>query len=407
MESNLRYTFDEVFAHVKFDYKLQKAIHSLQVGFVNKNEEHMHFFGGCLLGVQVVRFTAKNNDDIFDTLGVDEESLTAKVRMITTINHDFVVSSDILNLTLMYCVYRFKASLALNRDARELGARDCLLLFLYRCMTSLLSNYFKYPADPKIAQATYNTLSNKYLIKKMGSWQEVFLYRANEALNDEGIHGITFNKFDSDEGIVITINDIRNRIKDMVKNIYAVFKKVHVSGEKVHTTTATGIDSEGIDIIKDRLNGPDIYNAYIMKILADKNSFIKEELLAVIDGIQPNSQLKALRHTLEWLSVHIHHEHTDLVEKFIKLVLTYTIQYLYSNEIVLKQYNDMLSLTVAIKNLYMSSRASDESLLEIRELGKHIVVYSENISNEQNIATIRNGVILYICLRAFSKSYYT
>jgi hypothetical protein len=241
----------------------------------------------------------------------------------------------------------------------------------------------------------------------MGSWQEVFLYRANEALSDVGIHEDTFKRFDSDEGIVITINDVRNRIKDMVKNIYAVFKKVHVSGEKVHTSTATGKDGEGVDIIKDKLNGPDMYTTYVLKILADKNSFIKEELLGVIDGIQPNSQLKALRHTLEWLSLHIHHEHTDVVEKFIKLVLTYTIQYLYNNDIVLKQHNDMMALTVAIKNLYMSSRASDESLLEIRDLGKRIVVYSENIANEQNISTIRNGMILYICLRAFSKSYYT
>mgnify|MGYP000662071918 CR=1 FL=1 len=49
--------FERVCEHVKFDVALAQRVIEFQIAFVNKNEEHMAFFGGNLTGVHVVRFT--------------------------------------------------------------------------------------------------------------------------------------------------------------------------------------------------------------------------------------------------------------------------------------------------------------------------------------------------------------
>ena len=56
MRLTLLEAFTELFGHIKFDEALAKGLYNYQVGYVTQNREHMEFFGGNLLGVNIVRF---------------------------------------------------------------------------------------------------------------------------------------------------------------------------------------------------------------------------------------------------------------------------------------------------------------------------------------------------------------
>ena len=70
---NVKTIFDTECSHLKFDKKLGALIARYVLDFINKNSDHMTFFGGNLTGVQIVRFTDEDRNRWFtDILGTDE-----------------------------------------------------------------------------------------------------------------------------------------------------------------------------------------------------------------------------------------------------------------------------------------------------------------------------------------------
>ncbi len=399
--------FEELCRDIRFDKKLASEFYKYQIGFVNKNEEHVLFFGGNLLGVQVLRFTDSDYNTLFDDiLNVDPNVLKEMIKEDPNINQNFVVSSDEFNLTCFYAAHKFLTSKYLDDKTRLRAAKDVMLIYQYRIMSSLLYHYFRYPADPDIAQATYANLSNRFLIKKLGSWQELFNYRADEIVREDGLHKHVLSKFDNDGDIVNMVNDTQGRIRDIVKNIYAEFKKVHVSGERIDVSSSTEITLDGKDVIRDKIHGPDIYSKYILSLIADEHTFIKEELFSIVVQAMPGVNIRMFRSMLEWMSIESHSHHGKDIEKFIHQVLLYTIEYLYTDGSILKQTRDLVALTINIRNLYLASRSSDMELQEIRDLGTKIIKHSMPSIGSAMVSSVRTSIILYIALRAFTKHYY-
>lgn len=408
MTKTLLEVFNKIFSHVKFNQELAKNIYRFQVGFVNKNNEHMEFFGGNLLGVHVVRFTERDTTTFFnDVLDVDYLEIAEAIKEVDAINPEFKVSSDTLNLTCMYVIHRFLTTPSLDEARRTRAASDTALIFNYRCFTALLAHYFRYPVDPKTAQAVYMSLSQRFLIKKLGSWQEVFSYRATEFISKDGIWYTVLSTFTDDYGVVRAINDGQGRIRDMMKNITAEFKRVHGNGEKIGTTSNTIVDIDGNEVIRDRVHGPEMYMNYLISVLPDKNSFIKEELVSVIVKIVESIQSRNFKLTLEWFSKHSNDEHRALVDNFVKMTLIYSIEYLSKHGYLLRNSKDLVGIMSKLKGLYLSSRSTDDNLTQIRDDGRTIVRLACGHISEQAGASVRTGLILYICLRAFTKHYYT
>lgn len=404
----LKSFFDETFSHLTFDSYLAKELYRFQVAFVNKSSEHMEFFGGNLLGVQVVRFTDRDTQRFFgDILNVDVFALKEAIDGLPGIDPNWKVSSDPLNLTTMYLMHRFMTATDMQEAQRERAAIDVALIFNYRVITALLAHYFKYPADPKIAQAVYANLSNRYLIKRLGSWQEVFMYRAKELMAKEGIWFETLNSFSPDKDVVDMVNDSQGRIRDMMKNIYAEFKLAHTAGDKILTTTSVGMDMDGTEVIKDRVHGPEMYQNYLLSVLADQNSFIREELVWVVCKVMSGMQVRGFRTVLTWLSQHASDTHHATVDKFVKNTLIYSIDYLSRHGYLLRDSKDLAGITSKLKNLYLASRSTDSELAEIRDSGSIIVKEACGKTSDQAAAAIRTGLILYVCLRAFTKHHYT
>lgn len=401
MSLTLKQVFDEHFAKTKFDGKFVKAIYQYQIGYVNRNPEHMEFFGSSLLGVHVVRFKDSDIAMLFDEVfDVDYHRLTSDIRKVPTIDHNFKVAGDVFNLTMMYVIHRCLTSPVLSDQQRHRAAYDSALIFFYRCIAAIQSYNFRYPADPRIAQAAYAKLSEKYLIKKLGTWHRVMDYRAEDLISKDSIHLKDLLKFTDDLATVYAISDSQGRIRDLYKNYYAVFAKVHTDGDSIAVTSGTWIDAEGEETIKEKTRSTEAYVNYMRNAIVDRHTFVRDELVGVIVKINSNTSFRMVKQTLMWMQEH-YSEGKDhkLIDEFMSLVIVQSL-YLIQNNMESKHMRDYPYILATLKNLHLSTRTTDPEVEKIRELGFDIVRKANGrVSDSLTLAT-RTSVILYLTLRA-------
>lgn len=400
--TTLKDVCDVYFENAIFDQAMAKRFYRYQFWYINKNAEHMQFFGGALLGVNVVRFTDADIAKFFEeVIDVDLIGLTGDIRKLKTINHTFKVGGDIFNLTLMYCLHRFLTSPKLKDKDRERGAYDTALIFFYRCAAALLSSYFTYPADPKLAQMAYANLSNKHLIKKLGSWNAVMNYRATDLSGAKGIHRPTFLDFKDDIANVYAITDSQNRIRDLIKNYYAEFDRARLAGERLGVTSSSWTDGEGEDSLKEKTNDVQGIITYIRGSMSDKHSFIKDELVRVVVNINVNTSFRMVKAVLSWLSDALADKKTSkLVDEFVSKVIVQSM-YFIDNQMELRNKNDYPYILKQLKNLYLSTRTTDPDIDIIRDLGYKLLKSFDPKASESLTLSTRTTIILYISLRAF------
>jgi hypothetical protein len=409
--AKIRDLYDELFVEVSFDHTLYAKVCNTEAQFVNKKQEHIEFFGGNLTGVEVVRFTQSDRDKLFhDLLHCDENELKERVYALKTdqdkplINQEWVVTSDVFNISCIWLIHRFDRSTILSeRERHEAKVRVASYLF-YKFLTSLLVHYFKFPADRDTAQATYEMLSYKYALKQFGSWGETIRDLAEKAVNKESIYSSVVEKMDDDERVVRMIGDLQGRIRDMLKNIYATFLKAHQGGHRISTTSAL-VESDGEMILKDHLKSPGVYARYLKGIVSDRNTFIRPELLDVISSVMHTLTPRLLLQTLEWTSDNYMKVSDGRIEKAIDIVLEHAIEYMQINRTMVR--TDLAGMIDKLRGAYMSSRSSDLKLLEARQLIAGLVKEATHTRNESMIATVRTAWMLYIVSRAYTLRYYT
>jgi len=407
MKENIKSVFERHCSHLKFDVQLAKKINEFQVWFANKNEDHMTFFGGHLTGVQIVRFTTQDRDSWFtDILGIDDLALEEDLHSLPSINPDYKVSSSVFNHTCTWLIHKFMNSPLLNDDQKHKAMMDCALVLYYRYLTSLLYKYFVYPADPQIAAATYAQLSYKYELKQHGTWFATLVARCEKLIEQNSIHYKTFKKYDSDIEIVYLLSDSQGRIRDMLKNIYAEFKKVHTQGTRIKVTSAL-VEHDGEMALRDTTKSLSAYTRYLHSIVSDEHTFVKEELIDLIDRVMKTMPPKLLRTSLQWCSNNQKFTPNKEITELIDITLVHSFGYLSNNRTILKETNDLALLISKLKGVYMSSRSSDTDLLLMRDKARSIVKQATGSKNESLIASIRTGLLLYITLRAFTMNHYS
>lgn len=399
--------FDEECSHLKIDSHLVRRLSDFQISFCQKNEEHMTFFGGNLTGVQIVRFTTQDVQKWFtDVLQVDDVILEEKVLELPTINEDFHISSDIFNISVIWVIHSIINSHHLTESQKEQGCLDAALILHYKFLTSLLYQYFKYSAKPETAAATYAQLSYKFAIKQHGSWSATLHARCKSLLSKESIHYEAFKRFTPDVAIVYILNDTQGRIRDMMKNIYSEFLRVHKEGDRI-ISTSSNISFDGKEILKDKTKNLTSYTRYLQSIISDKNTFIKDELLDIITNIQYTMSPKLLMKTLNWVSSNYRGTGDSLIEDFTNMCMTHSFGYMTDHQNIIRETNNLASLIANLRGVYMSSRSTDVELLAIREKGEKIVTLATGIKNDSVIASVRTGLLLYLVLRAFTKNHYS
>ena len=409
-------TIKSVFAgltgDIPIDAKFIQRIHEYRVSFQNRNSDHIAFFGGNLLGVSPIRFLPSDRNRWFDdVLTIDDLALQDELYKLPVINPEHKVASDVMNLSCIWAMYAIHSSTHLSPSQKEAAIMDVALVLQYKFLTSIMWRNFKYPADPAIAQATYNALTRKFALKVCGSWQALLVQRAKDITAHSSIHYRTYTTFSPDSstgGIIYMVNDIQGRLREIVKAMVAVFYRVKNEGTRVMLNKSTEIEEGGIVLVKDVDRPGSSYLRYAHEIIDDKSTFIREELVKIIVDAMHTMPPRLFNEVLEWLSVN---HRAPAVSKKIDRLLDETVLYAYhfvSEQKALQgTHQGLVNTLVKLRALYMASRMVDPTLILTRDLSESLVKSAVSTKNATVIASLRTAVQLYIVLRVLTKRYYT
>lgn len=410
MSSAIKAVFESHCANLAIDKALAKRLHAFSINFINKNADHTEFFGGNLTGAHVVRFLDADKNRWFEDIldGADEEELRERIHVLPVVNGPngvFQVSGDPMNLSCVWLLHKLHNAKGLTVSERYEAMMDVLFVLQVKFLTSRLFRHFRYPIDKPKAEATYAQLTNKFSIKNEGSWIKVIRSRSEDVLSNSGIHFETITKMDNDVQIVRMLNDIQGRIRDMLKNIYAVFLKVHQEGSKI-TSTSSVVEHDGVEVLKDKVRGLSNYSRYLKSVISDKNSFIRDELLRVVYKIVPSAPPKHVRATLEYMSANYLRTASDEVDKLLDAVMVHSFGYLSTNRSAMSSGVDLAGLLSRLKGVYTSSRSTDPELMKLRKDTEAIVRRAVETKTDAVIASVRTAVLLYLVSRTYTMQHY-
>ncbi|MGG4591730.1 hypothetical protein ACLPJK_26085 [Pseudomonas aeruginosa] len=408
MANNVLGVFNQALPDLQFDKALALKVQRYARAFVNKNPDHIAFFGGMLMGVQRVRFRPEDRNEWFDDiLEADDLAIEEALHRLPDIEAHRHVSSDVMNLSCLWMVHRFYTSTRLSVADKEEAMINVLLILQYKFITSILARWFPYSADPQVAIATVAALSMKYGLKTAGSWGKLLYNRSVEILAKRSIHYATYTKFTSDEAIVYMVNDIQGRIKKILKHIRDVFEKVRKDPKGLIRTSTSTVELDGINAIRDKKRAFPSYLRYVNDVIKDPVTWLKPELVDVIDKAMNSVNKAKLEQTLYYMSVNSGAGGDPDVDTLVEETLAHAFEFILSSARNEVRVGDLGGLLFKLKNRYMASRSTDASLLSMRELGENIAQAATNSRVKAELSALRTSIMLYIVLRAFSMKHYT
>jgi hypothetical protein len=393
------------YANIKIDEALIKRIHHFEQEFTHRNEEHIEFFGGNLLGVNKVRFLPKDWANWFDNvLNVDDVELESALHDLKTVNKNHNVASDVMNLTCIWLTHAILNS-KLNATLKHRGAVDTLLVFQYKVLTSKLSKDFKFNANRELMTTVYASLSKKFSIKQYGSWGALLNARAEDVISKGSIHYNTLMNFDNDLKIQYIATDMQGRLRDIVKNHWDVINSIRESDKKIMTTSAT-IDTDDGAAVVDMSRSIVVYKDYINSVVGERTNFIKDELIKVIASAMTTMSPVFLRDALEHVSDNYQLDGGE-IEGIINGIMVHAFDFLSHRYQGNMRTPDLAYIVTTLRGIYMSSRTKDMLLLKLRDDIDAMLKRKLRGRSEAAIAAVRTGLMLYVVVRALTKKHYS
>lgn len=400
MFKNINELMDSRCSHLKFDKKLYDQLHAFRIGWMQKSDIYVEFLGGNSLGVQPIRFSTRDDEELMvDIFQLDIANLKTDITHVKGISTKWKTACNPIYQTLGYVMHRFTASNDIGKY-KELAIQEAHLIFSYKVIGSRIAHFFKFNADPYVAKTVYEKLSNKYLIKRMNNWQEVFEYRTKDVL-PHGLHYKRVKDYSTDDSVRL-LNDTHGRIQELVKNIYVVMLDVIESKSKINSTTLIESNDEGGESTVAITDRPDKYINYIRSIITNSNSFIDDDLLYLLSSIVPHIDIAKLKDTLVYIANEVKIQ-PESKNDFIFIAITKTIEYNRTKGIMSDYRSQILDMITNVKGYWSSSSVKDP---EVKYIKKYLFNLSKKALDKKTkflLVTNSIGVLLYIFLRAVAK----
>ena len=343
--------------------------------------------------------------------GISNSTIKAVINTIDSIDKNFKVVSDPFNLFTSYVVYRCEKS-KLPEDLKKRAQIAVLKLLQYKYFTSLVNYRFKYRPSEAAMQATFESLSDRFDIRKYGTWQKVMENRVIDILGPESIHRETIRTFADDKAVLYFITDFQTRIRNQLNIFCEEYMRVKELNNTIGSYSTTGSDAEsGEKIILDNEDaltsaGLKIYSDSLItsKWLYDPAIRVTVSLFTALNitlfkkfliGFSEYSVLKNNRGLKEEMK-----EENGIVMpigpySFITNAIQQSYRYCINNNVNTKNPVDVLK---AVRGAMSSSRVSDPGIVAVRAASNHIVneVYESN--RDTTLSALRIGLIIYIVL---------
>lgn len=402
MANNIKGVFDKHCAHLKFDTRFANQIGAFATTFVTKNDDHINFFGSGLLGVYPVRWTdnVEKQTWIDDILRVDEIALESDLHALDSINQDYNVQSDLTNNSIIYLMHKFENSDLAQRVVDEVK-KTLLSILLYKYISSIMSHYFKYPADESVARMTYNQLNNRFDIKRLGTWGALIAERAEDFTSSRSIHRNTIEKMNDDEAVSYALSDTQTRIREVIKSYSTVFYQVRDTDSRSFTTSSMIQLEDGL-VVKDVKREFNRFSRHIHQVCRNKADFVRTDAVNIVLSIMTAANPEVVKGTLAYISDVYDDPRKKHIVKFVDETILYGLNFIHERKL---KTSDLANVLSKLRAMFTGSRISDNQVLELRKLGDRIVVEARPASKYPPAAE-RTAVLLYIILRTLAMNHY-
>lgn len=412
MTLHIREVYDKHFSEVKIDSNLCRRIINYTMRYMNASADHVAFFGGVLMGVYSIKFLDSDKEIWYDdVLMINEDLLKADLLKADYIEPSHVVSSDPYNYIPGYLTLRLNGARGIPNNLKR-EAQECLFIMLHsKYMGSLMARRFRYPARKEIMEETFAALNYKFDIKFIGSWERLFRDRADSIIRQGSIYDRYLNERlskgdDQDYWAKRIVTDTQSRLRELVNKYYSLYIEILESGRSVRVTSDIGINTDGEMILRDITTGYSTYLNYIKNIVTDKGSFIRPELVNVIESTISSMPSHLFIRALEHMSDNFNFDH-DRISKFMDNSVIFAFNLMQSERSSLRRTQDLKGLMTKVRSKLMAPKNTEPEIVIIREFGERLIRDAINIRNPAVIASVRSGCVLYLVLRTMTKNHYS
>jgi len=394
----------EKYSEAKFDRAKMEMIVRGYNNFIHKNDDHIQFFGGNLIGVYPIRFKSEDRDywveDVAEVL--DIESFKEELHELPEINKEFAVSGNPVNYIFTWIIHKCLTA-DLPSKYKEMGAHAAMNMLQIKFLTSVDAKRFPYRADEALAQAVYEQLSRKSLLKLTGNWKALIEYRTDGFLSKKSIHQKALNKMDDNEEQVALVNDVQDRVRKSYNKLTSTFYELRDSEARILSQQAFITNLEGEQVLREFTNNIEDNAKKMHDILQYRNDFIKEELIQATLNLVESATESNLVKALDFISDNIDGKKRFDITKEVGALVVYIHQFMKSSEIDEKNIPEIVS---RLRSGFRSHRTNNKAVLDIKEKVEDIVKRSISARHEATLSATKVAVLVYISLRILSIRYY-
>lgn len=401
MYKNIDSLIEAEFYRVKIDKRFYEKLelYLKNLRYKSAGTDNSEFLGSNLLGVHKFVFSDNDAKNFFKSiLFADEKRFESAYKLLEGLNLDYKVSTNHVYLTcivLMYMTYNSK----LDEKTKVATIKDLFMVLAYKSFGSIYNHFFKYPADPAVAKVVFEELSNKFLLKRVGNWQGVFDYRAEDVLPggifEERIKNLNVTS------LIDVVNGIYTRFKDIVKNLYSIYVQVLERNEKLTSSTQLqknpDEDNDGEEF-KDNTGGNRKYVTYIKSIIRREEDFVDTDLTYVVQTLLPTCKADKLEALLSGLTGMSYPN--DPKQDYVERILTSSFSYLVTKGITSNYDKKIFICLKYLKGYWMAGTIKDPQAKEAKAMANELVYGILMLPNKTLIPAIAIGFILYIFLKA-------
>ena len=407
---NLKEIFDE-YCHVSIDKKFLERITKWRNKFYSKNSEHVGFFSSASFGLYIPKWTSEEDDEwLTEIIGIDEEEVADYVYELPSINKDFQVSSNILSISFIYLMHKATINKSLSTVDNDKVRKTLMEVLVARYMTSIMYKYFyRGKTSPEVSTEVFERLSKRFDLKVAGNWKnwiemkaEGFVLGDDQRQDAKYAKQEVFQRFE-DELVVRKLNSIKSQLNKAAIEINSVFRQVLEDQDKIASKSALSMSVDGLylaDLVRDQTK----YLHYQDAIFIDKNTFIKEDLLAVIEQSMPTISSNIFRGALEWiLDNQMESKYKRKIVEVRHDILIYAIQLIKDENL---HTNDLVQVGYRLRQNILSGKNNDRTVMKVRKMVDEFIVKFRPQSKGKLVSLERSAIMIYIVLRTLAMNYY-
>ena len=195
-------------------------------------------------------FTKEEGNMIYTITGLSEPIMRNAISQSKAIDPSWKTFSA--SGVATYIAYTMYIRYLVSKNRKD-DARIVYMFLAMRMYTTIFPKYFEFKPNRAIIDYTVSQLSNKFDIKRLGSFAKAF-YKMTEASHEKYIDEL----LSTDDALIVNyLTSLRTRIKGFIQNFFGAFKEAWKSGAYLNVDVEETFDDNPNGDKKERGNNSD------------------------------------------------------------------------------------------------------------------------------------------------------